>query len=254
MTRAVVPSLSSSRRGHDCWCRRSLGDPYHGWIGHIGTLNEGSLHAALKAHWRRPGDRLEVEIDGYVVDIARADELVEIQTGSFAALGPKLDALLGSHRMTVVHPIASTIVLERPGMADRRSPRRGHLHHVLDELVSVPTLLDHPHFSLEVVMVEERRLKVHDPTLRRRRGGWRTVDRRLEAIVACHRFDLPTDLLAFVPAGLPPEFGTADLAAAATYGRDTAQKLAYCLRSLGLLVVVGRGRDGYRYRLAGPAA
>jgi len=39
----------------------------------IGTLNEGHLHASLKERCVEPGDQVEVDVDGYVVDILRAD-------------------------------------------------------------------------------------------------------------------------------------------------------------------------------------
>ena len=56
----------------------------------IGTLNENPLHAALKAWYARPGDRIEVPVDGFIVDIVRDDLLVEIQTGNFSAVKEKL--------------------------------------------------------------------------------------------------------------------------------------------------------------------
>jgi hypothetical protein len=40
----------------------------------IGTLMETSLHAALKEWYAQPGDRTEVPMDGYVIDLVR-DEL-----------------------------------------------------------------------------------------------------------------------------------------------------------------------------------
>ena len=51
----------------------------------LSTYREGSLHAAMKALYARPGDRVEESVDGYVVDLVRDDELVEIQTASFAS-------------------------------------------------------------------------------------------------------------------------------------------------------------------------
>ena len=46
-----------------------------------------------------PGDRLEVPVGRFVIDLVRADgELVEVQTGGFSALGPKLDGLLDEYR------------------------------------------------------------------------------------------------------------------------------------------------------------
>ncbi len=52
---------------------------------HIGTLNEKPLHAALKRWYGREGDRFEVRVDGFFIDIVRPrpgrpDLLVEIQT------------------------------------------------------------------------------------------------------------------------------------------------------------------------------
>ena len=63
----------------------------------IGTLNEGSLHAQLKAWYREPGDLVEHPVDGYVIDLVRGETLVEIQTGGLAPLKRKLDRLLDSH-------------------------------------------------------------------------------------------------------------------------------------------------------------
>ena len=60
----------------------------------IGTLNEGSLHAGLKQWLWQPGDRVEVPVGGFVVDLVRGNQLIEIQTTSFAAMGRKLDHLL----------------------------------------------------------------------------------------------------------------------------------------------------------------
>ncbi len=40
-------------------------------MGSIGTLRESDLHAALKRHYARPSDQIEVAVDGYVIDIVR---------------------------------------------------------------------------------------------------------------------------------------------------------------------------------------
>ena len=75
----------------------------------IGVLREGPLHAAIKATLAAPGDRFEVPVGRFVIDLVRADgELVEVQTGGFGPLGAKLDALLDQHRVRIVHPIAAT--------------------------------------------------------------------------------------------------------------------------------------------------
>lgn len=228
---------------------------------HIGTLNEGSLHAALKAHYAEPGDEFEVPLGRFVIDVARrwgeADELlIEIQTSSFASMGSKLDHILGEHRVLLVHPIAVRTRLERtaprshagPVPKPRRSPKRGSIYSLFEELVSIPTLLDHPNLELDVALVEVTKRQIPDPKARRGRGGWRTIDRRLETINSIEHFATVADLVRLLPEGLPPTFTTADLAASGKMSRDEAQRLAYCFRAANLFDQVGRSRRGIEYR------
>lgn len=191
-----------------------------------------------------------MELGGFVIDIRRGAQLIEVQTVSFAAMARKLDRLLAEHPIRLVHPIAVETWLVKPGAKARRSPRRNDIHALFDELVSMPTLLDHPNLTIEVVLVTVERHQVADAGLRRGRGGWRTVDRRLREILSHHRFDTVADLTTFVPAGLPPVFTTRDLAQAAGITLDRAQKMAYCLRANDVFSVVGRQGAGYRYSLA----
>ncbi len=197
----------------------------------------------------QPGDEFEVELGGFVIDIRRGDELIEIQTTSFAAMGRKLDHLLLEYRILIVHPIAVHTYLHKKGAKPRRSPKRHDIYSLFEELVSMPTVLDHPNLSIEVVLADVDKFQEEDPTLRRHRGGWRTVDRRLREIRSTHRFDAVGDLVDLIPAGLPPEFTTADLASAAGTSRARAQKMAYCLRANGLFEPLERTRKGVLYRL-----
>ncbi len=191
---------------------------------------------------------MEVELDGFVIDIRRGDLLIEVQTSSFGAMGRKLDRLLADYRILLVHPIATATYLHKPKAKPRRSPRRGNLYSVLDELVSIPTLLDHPNLTLEVWLVSIDKFQEHNPKARRGRGGWSTVDKRLREVEARHRFETTDDLVALMPSGLPEPFTTADIATTGDMSRDAAQKLAYCLRALEKIEVTDRSKAGYLYR------
>ena len=113
----------------------------------IGVMREGPLHAAVKALLAEPGDRLEVPVGRFVIDLVRADgELVEVQTGGFGALGRKLDALLDEHRVRIVHPIAAErriVRVDEHGevVGSRRSPKPATAVAVFDKLVAFPSLL-----------------------------------------------------------------------------------------------------------------
>lgn len=188
-------------------------------------------------------------LDGFVIDIRRGDQLIEIQTSSFASMGRKLDRILAAHPVLIVHPIAVETYLRKPGAKPRRSPKRSDAYGLFDELVSMPTLLDHPNLEIELVLVVIDKHQVADPTLRRNRGGWRTTDRRLREVREQIRLRTVDDLARFVPDGLPEVFTTADVARLAPTSRDRAQKMAYCLRDTGQFILIDRTRSGYRYRL-----
>jgi len=220
-------------------------------VSDIGTLNEGSLHAALKAQYAEPGDEFEVALDRFVIDIRRGDQLIEIQTVSFASMGKKLDHLLPDYEILLVHPIAVSTHLQRPGKRLRKSPKSGSIFNLFEELVSVPTLIDHPNLTIDAALVSVVKTQEHDPTIRRGRGGYRTVNRSLSELHETHRFTCAADLLALVPTqDLPERFTTADIAEAADVPRDVAQRIAYCFTPLGLFDKHERTRAGFLYSLA----
>lgn len=213
----------------------------------IGTLRETALHAALKTWYAQPSDLSEVKVDGYVVDLLRGHEVIEIQTHNFAALKPKLRRLLERQQVRLVHPIAAErwivrLAVDGHTVAGRRkSPRRGHWLHVYQELVSLPDLLAHPSFTLEVLLIQEEEVRCPAPRSRRRwRRDWRVCDRRLLAVLDRRVLAQPADCLAWLPAGLPQPFTNQDLARAAQQPRFLAEKITYCLRRMGVAQVAGR--------------
>ena len=197
----------------------------------------------------RPGDHFEVELGPYVIDIVRDGSLIEIQTGPLGPLGRKLDALLDSYEVTVVHPISVRTWIRKDDGTARKSPVRRSMLNIFEDLVSIPTLIDHPRFSLEVVLIEEDTRRTYDPTLRRRRGGWRTTGREMKSVIERRLFESAGDLVELIPTPLPDPFTTADLALRAEVKRDLAQKMAYCLRALGVFEAGRRTRQGVEYRL-----
>ncbi|MEA3377303.1 MAG: hypothetical protein U9R72_14020 [Chloroflexota bacterium] len=220
----------------------------------IGTLNEQPLHAALKRRYAPPGSRLEAEVDGFVVDVAREDLLVEIQTGNFSAIKEKITRLTDHHPLLLVYPIPREKWLlklpqDRSGQTKRRkSPKRGRAEEVFKELVSFPALICRDTFSLEVVFTQEEEVRRHDPR-RWRNRGWVTVERRLLDVVDRRTFRQPTDLASLLPQDLPDPFTTADLAAAMDGPRWLAQKMAYCLRNVDAITPVGRQGRSNLYAL-----
>ena len=225
---------------------------------HIGTLNEGPLHQALKDLYLTANAEQEVTVGTFVADVRAGDDVIyEIQTGSFAPIRRKLAALVEHHRVVLVHPIAAIrYIVKLPESEDaeatrRRSPKRGSVAGIVRELVSIPHLLGHPNFEVEVVLTEEDEVRVFDPGRVRRRRGWRVVSRELTAVVDRYRLRCPEDLFSLVQGPLPDAFTTAELAAAMAEPRWLAQKLAYCLRESGAVEICGKSGNALVYRRPG---
>ena len=220
----------------------------------IGLLNEKPLHASLKQWYARPGDRFEVPVDGFVIDIVRDDLLIEIQTRNFASINSKLCKLTRSYEVRLVYPVVQEKWIVRSATSGgtavrRKSPKRGRLEDLFWELVSIPQLLSNPNFSLEVLMISEEELRRYEGKRRWRRKGWVVEGRRLVEVLDRRLFGVSSDWLTFVPDGLQ-SFTTKDLATLADTRRDLAQKMAYCLRHTKMIELIGRQGRANLYRVA----
>ena len=154
----------------------------------IGLLNEKPLHASLKQWYARPGDRFELPVDGFVIDIVRRLEreeggglLIEIQTRNFSSINSKLTKLTRSHPVRLIYPIVQEKWIVRSVSANggsvvrRKSPKKRRLEDLFWELVSIPQLVSNPNFSLEALMIREEEVRRYD---RRRRNVYRGVRSR----------------------------------------------------------------------------
>lgn len=218
--------------------------PEHGFefrpMSTIGMLRESPLHADLKLGLSAPGDRFEVPVEGFVIDLVRADgELVEVQTGSFWPLRPKLERLLDRHRVRIVHPVAAErrvlrIDAEGVVLSQRRSPLKGKFLNVFEHLVSFPTLLSHPNFVLEVLLCREEHRRGPAPERGRRRKR-DPGQRRLVEVLARLELRTPQDALGLLPVSDAETFSTASLARDLDCSQNLAQRFVYCLRALELV-------------------
>jgi hypothetical protein len=213
----------------------------------IGVLNETSLHASLKQWCAQPGDRFEVTVDGFIIDIVRDGLLIEIQTGHFASIKSKLTKLARSHRVRLIYPIVQEKWIVGGAMR-RKSPKRGRLEDLFREMVSIPQLLSNRNFSLEVLMTREEEVRRHDGKRKWRRRGWGIEGRRFLEVLGQQLFEEPADWLRFLPKGLE-SFTTSDLASGTGTDRELAQKMAYCLREARIIELIGRQGRANLYRV-----
>lgn len=218
-------------------------------------MQETSLHAELKQLYAA-GDpeRMEVSLNGYLIDAVIDDLLIEVQTGNFTALKPKLGNLLVDHRVRVVHPIAQEkwiVKLPAEGelpISRRKSPKRGRMEEIFRELVRIHPFLQNENFSLEILLTKEEEIRRDDGLGSWRRGGWSIIDRRLLDIVGNIVMTGPEDYRIFLPDELPVRFTSKDLAKTGKLPRYLAQKALYCLHQLNLVERVDRRGRAHIYR------
>ncbi len=222
----------------------------------IGILAERSLHAALKQWYAQVGDETEVPLEGFHIDLVRDDLLIEIQTRNFYALKRKLPKLLENHRLRLVHPIAAEKWLVRVAadgvteISRRRSPKRGTFEDIFDELVHVPTLLTHPNFSLDILLIRQEEIRrvrgTREKPAKRTRfpRDWDRHDHRLLEVLGSRLILSREDLRGFLPIDLPSPFTNRELARMLGNNYPRAQSMTYVMRQIGILDVVGkRGRS-----------
>ena len=244
--------MSSVKRSQGARALSTNHTPSHS----IGTLGEKSLHLELKDWYARPGDRLEGLVDGFHIDVIRGKLLIEIQTNNFSSQKRKLNALTAKHRLRLVFPIPQEkwiVRLAADGitrLGRRKSPKKGQLFHLFEELVSIPSLIKNRNFSLEVLLIRAEEIRCDDGQGSWRRKGWSIADRRFLGVLSRHIFREPSDFLGLIPPGVPHHFSTRDLAKGIEQPRWRAQKMAYCLRNMGAIRVVGKDGNSLLYALS----
>jgi hypothetical protein len=222
----------------------------------IGVYAESSLHASLKLLVAEPGDRFEVRVAGKVADILKpSGDIVEIQTQAFGKLRSKLTAFRPEHRVKVVYPIAIERIIftldPKTGdvLSRRKSPKRGKIEDIFEELVYYPDILSISGLSLEILLVHLEEVRIKDGRGSWRRKGVSIHDKRLVDVEERRILKKPADILSLLPPDLPGEFTSADIAGLLGRNRRLGGAVAYVLARSGLSEAVGKQGRLILYRL-----
>lgn len=220
---------------------------------------ETTLHRQLKEEFREPGSEIEVKLGRYRIDVVNGDRLVEIQRSGLAAIRDKIARLLDDgHLVDVVKPLVTRkrlIKLSRKNgkeVESRWSPKKGTILDVFDELIYFTRVFPHPHLTLitPMIEIEEIRFPGSGRRRRRRKGDFVIEDRRILELGEAPFFRTVHDLNKLLPADLPKEFDTGELAQGLDISRHEAQKIAYVMRKTGAAVEVGKRGNAIVCRLA----
>jgi hypothetical protein len=206
--------------------------------------DEPAPHAQGTVRGRGSG-RPEIALEGFRIDaVDEGGRLVEVQSGPLGPLRGKLRRLLPEHRIRVVKPVVlyrRIVRRSRPdgsNLSSRRSPKRGALVDVFDDLIGVMRVFPHSNLEIELLGVAIEEIRVP----RRRWPGYRVADRCLGEIHEKTSLIHAGDLWALLPETLHGRgvFTTHDLASELARPLSFAQRVAYCLRLTGAARVVGK--------------
>lgn len=180
----------------------------------IGTLNEKTVHNALKCYYCRELDH-EAKIGSFYADGAGENGLYEIQTASFSKLERKLSKMLRAAHVTVVYPYPKIVhnfsIDEQTGEILSSSTRRNSsLSKFFLELYRIKTFLTNPNLTICIAQLEIEQKTFYKDSRKIRRKGMKK-EKIPKRYIKEIRLDNKTDYLDFLPNGLPSEFTKKEL-------------------------------------------
>ncbi len=212
----------------------------------IGTYKEKKLHKILKLYFEEETVYHEVPCEGFIADVLKDGNIVEIETSGFSGLREKLEAYLPLYHVTLVHPLAaaksvSWIDPETGNISQkRRSPKKENAYDLLFECIYILDYITHPNLNILGVCLEIQEYRMLD--------GWSRNKKR-----GSHRYEqIPTDIFegillsdkdsfaAYIPDSCMKDFTTAQFRKEAGINEYTARAVMKVLMKAGVIEKTGK--------------
>lgn len=222
----------------------------------IGTMGEKTLHAVLKHYYEPDASKHEMEVGGFVADIATDIGIIEIQTRAFDRLRKKLAEFLKTSPVTVVYPIPRTKWLlwidEQTGEVTkkRKSPKQGKIYDIVPELYKIKPLLTRYNLRLCIVLIDMEEYRYLNGWSRDRKKGSTRCDRIPIELIDEIRINSVNDYRKLIPQELSTEFTSKDYRKAAKTSLRTAQTALNILAHIGVVKRVGKQGNAHVYARA----
>ena len=136
---------------------------------------ETSLHKQLKQMYAADESQIEQKVGRFFIDAVRGEELIEVQFSSLSAINSKIRTLVNEHKVRVVKPLVIEKQLVRCAskggseLSRRRSPKRGQILDIFDELIYFTRVFPHKNLVLEVPLIRIEEWSYPTPKSKKRR-------------------------------------------------------------------------------------
>lgn len=221
----------------------------------IGTLSEKTVHAILKHYLEPDEDYHEIPLEGFIADIYKNGEIIEIQTRQFNKMRNKLQVFLSLYPVTIVYPIAREKWLiwieEESGELSkpRKSPLKGTGYTVFPELYKIKMFLKNPNLKLKLILMDMEEYKLLNGWSKDKKKGSCRYDRIPRELIEEIEINCIQDYMQFVPYELQEIFTVKDFAKAAHIPVRLAGTVVHILHYVGTIEYVGKQGKAYLYRV-----
>lgn len=221
----------------------------------IGTLSEKTVHAILKNYYEPDEDYHEIPVNGYVADIYRDGNIIEIQTANFNKLRNKLDVFLNDYQVTVVYPMPYIKWLswldEETGYIGpkRKSPKKGNPYEAFYQLYKIKSYLTNPNIRIKIVMMNMEEIRLLNGWSKDKKKGSSRFDRiPIEIVEEIDLYSLE-DYMQMIPIELAETFCSKDYAKASHLSIGMAQTALNILTYTGTVKRIGKRGNEILYNI-----
>lgn len=217
----------------------------------IGTKQERTLHQYLKYYFCPDAKNHEQKCNGYIVDILKDNQIIEIQTSSFNTMRKKLEALLENYSITIVYPIIQERTLynfNESGELEsiRKSPKREHPLKIGKELYKINHLLNNKNLSFigVILKVYEERIPYINRYKQKRMTRINQIPYELVEII---NLKSASDFKHIIP--FEEEFTAADFKSKIKLSKRDSSACLLALRTLNAIEIARKDGKKYIYQI-----
>jgi len=223
----------------------------------VGTLNEKTLHSALKHYFEPDTTNHEIMIGSNIADIVTEKGIIEIQTQSFEKLRSKLTEFLEISPVTVIYPLPRIKWLlwidNKTGAVSkkRKSPKQGKIVDAIPELYKIKPFLTHRNFYLCIALVDMEEYRYLNGWSEDKKRGSTRCNRIPVEVVETTIFKSADDYQQFIPDDLPYRFTSRDYKEAVNRSIQISQTALNVLHHIGAVNRVGKQGNHFIYERSG---
>lgn len=220
----------------------------------IGTYKEKTLHIALKKYFEPCENYHEVPVNGYIADILKDKEIIEIETGGFSGLKPKLESYLPDYNVTLVYPIpAVKYVSWIDGSAGdiskrSRSTRKATAYDLLRQMVYILPFVKDKHLAVVSPLLEIDEYRNLDGWSRNRKRGSTRYDLAPTDIFGLIKLSDDEDYIRLIPEPLEEVFTAPEFEKEIRIGSYDAYAVVKVLEARGVIEKCGKKGRAAAYR------